>query len=62
MKRKVWFNEPYLGADGVEHVRRLPGVRFGTSHFGRVRVLYRGHDGRVTWRKIKPGALRARTT
>lgn len=59
-RRKVWYLESYVDETGGEHVRRLPGVRFGRARFGRVRVMWRDVLGRVVWGKIRPASLRSR--
>lgn len=61
-RRKIWYLETYTDDAGGEHVRRLPGVRFGKASFGRVRVMYRDVLGRIVWAKRRPYTLRARTT
>lgn len=60
MRRKVWFLEHYVDETGGEHTRKLPGVRCNKSSFGRVRIIYRGIDGRVYSARVRPHNLRKR--
>jgi hypothetical protein len=60
MRRKVYVLKSYTDAAGGTRIARLPGVRFGKAGFGRVKVMYRDRDGRVQWRKLRPGILRKR--